>query len=488
MLWEWRRFLASGLLFLIAAVTHAAPPPAADINTNIEMTATNCLGDWVWDKVTFDQQTCRFWRAFDIDTPVVRATLRMTVDNGYRLYLDGREIGRGSDWRNVTIYDIKRLLHPGHHVLAVEAFNDRLQGGMILGLDMQMADGGVAQIVSDPQWRVVPLSVKNWEDRRYPSPEWGRVVVVGKAWQEPWSEWPRGVAVGPPLMPVVLAFWQTLWFQAVVLSLFMLALLVCGWLLAQLAVQSRAQRLLQLQRARIARDIHDDLGARLSQLVLMGELAQNELPEESATRGQINQICERARELGYAMDEIVWAVSSRRDTLRDFAAYVCKYAQLYLKTTSVRCRLDVELDLPPLPFDLAIRRNLLLAVKEAISNAAKHSGASELFLRIHRQGDGLWVMVEDNGCGFQVPLADPTRNGLYNMAQRMEEVGGRFVVDSAPGSGCRITFMLPLTSVRQGPRWLRKLFLGADKVSELDNLPAAVNRESEMNNPARHEN
>jgi signal transduction histidine kinase len=260
------------------------------------------------------------------------------------------------------------------------------------------------------------------------------------------------------------------------------------WLLTQLAVQSRAQRLLQLQRARIARDIHDDLGARLTQLVLLGELAQNELPAASTTRGQINQICERARELGYAMDEVVWAVSSRRDTLRDFAAYVCKYAQLYLKNTPVRCRLDVEMDLPPIPFDLAIRRNLLLAVKEAISNVARHSGATELQLRIHREAGGLRVIVEDNGRGFEVSQADPARNGLQNMAQRMAEVGGEFTLHSAPGAGSQVTFQLPLTNHRPGPRWLRKFFLGADQLSELDNLSAAANREAEINGIAHDEN
>src|ERR1019366_8730924 len=105
------------------------------------------------------------------------------------------------------------------------------------------------------------------------------------------------------------------------------------------------------------------------------------------------------------MDEVVWAINSRRDTLRDFATYVCKYAQAFLSSTTIRCRLDVEPELPEMVFDLPIRRNLFLAVKEALNNAAKHSRANELYLRIHRQGEGLQVIVEDNGKGIDLAQA-----------------------------------------------------------------------------------
>src|ERR1019366_10115638 len=92
----------------------------------------------------------------------------------------------------------------------------------------------------------------------------------------------------------------------------------------------------------------------------------------------------RAGRGGHGMDEVVWAVNARRDTSRDFANYVCKYAQVFLNSTPIRCRLDVEPDLPATVFDLPLRRNLFLAVKEALNNAAKHSEATELFLRIYR--------------------------------------------------------------------------------------------------------
>lgn len=247
-----------------------------------------------------------------------------------------------------------------------------------------------------------------------------------------------------PLQPIIVRFWQTGWFQLTLVSVCALAVLFCLWLLTQLGAQSKTQRFLQIERSRIARDIHDDLGARLTHLVLLGEVAQSELPADSGTRAQLDQICEKARDLSHAMDEVVWAVNSRRDTVRDFVTYVCKYAQFFLGSTPIRCRLDVESEIPATPFDLPVRRNLFLAVKEALNNVAKHSAASEVFLRIYRHNQKLTVVVEDNGQGFDPARADAARNGMSNMAQRMDEIGGICTVASQPGSGCRVEFTAPL--------------------------------------------
>lgn len=154
----------------------------------------------------------------------------------------------------------------------------------------------------------------------------------------------------------------------------------------------------------------------------------------------------------------MWAVNSRRDTLQDFVNYVCKHAQFFLKATPIRCRLDVEAEIPPVTFDLPVRRNLFLAVKEALNNAAKHSAADELYLRIWRHGQNLSVAIEDNGRGFDAAALSGERNGLGNMVQRMAEIGGQCRVESQPGSGCRIEFTVPLTVPLRArwPKWLRR--------------------------------
>ena len=454
-------------LFWCVAVTwlffvRATPGYAQDDDASKKQMADALahLKKWVWDGETHDKQTVRFWRSFTIppQTVISSATIYITVDNGYRLFLDGRELGQGSDWKTITEYRVESLLKPGDHVLAVEAFNERLAAGLIFALDIEAAGKPVVEVVSDESWKIISLDEGRWTTRREPPADWHSAVVVGKADDPPWKPWPYAVAVVPPLLPIKLFFWQEGWFQVFMLSLLVAAVLVCLRLLTQLTARRKSEQLLNLQRTRIARDIHDDLGVRLTQLVLLGELAQNELSPQSASHGQIKQICEQARDLGHAMDEVVWAVSSRRDTLRDFAAFVCKYTQWFCQNTEIRSRFDVEDGLPPTPFDLVIRRNLLLAVKEAINNAVKHSGANELFIRIHRNGDELLVEVDDNGRGFQVSEADWMRNGLTNMYERMEEAGGKFTIYSAPGSGCRIAFQAPLTMTRGRWRWLNRLW------------------------------
>jgi len=448
------------LLMLVAAM-FAPAIFGADISssgTNWIFDATNRLGQWIWETNTTDKQTCRFWKTFEIPRggKVASAILRITVDNGYSLFLDGREIGRGSDWKTVTKYDVSRLLNPGHHILGVEGFNDRLEAGLIFGLEIQLVDQQVIEIVSDDSWLVVPDEKPNWMTRKNALPNWHPAIVVGGINHHPWEVWPFGLTAEPALLPLVVHFWQTVWFQLSVLTLLLLAIGVCLWLKAQLSLQARSQKLLQAERIRIARDIHDDLGAQLTQLVLLGEVAQREQPDASPARTQFNQICRLARELSHGMDEVVWAVNARRDTLRDFANYVCKYAQVFLNPTTIRCRLDVEPELPATMFDLPVRRNLFLAVKEALNNAAKYSGAAELFLRIYRAGDKLVVTVEDDGRGFDPEQLGGERNGLTNMTQRMHEINGVCELFSQPGGGCRVVFTVPLENQPQR-RWLNWL-------------------------------
>jgi len=231
--------------------------------------------------------------------------------------------------------------------------------------------------------------------------------------------------------------------------------------MAQLALQHKEQRLLQKERARIAREIHDDIGARMTQLVLDGEEAQGELSDAASMQLRLDHICEEARGLLATMDEILWAVNPRRDTLRDFAAYVCKYAQKFLKPTKIQCLLEVEPAISAAAFSLPLRRSLFMAIKEALNNAVKYSEATEVRLKIQWQNQRLVVAVADNGKGFDPATAKPDRNGLTNMTQRMSEVGGGCLVTSQPGKGCRVEFSIPL---KQRRRWA--WIWNADQFSE----------------------
>jgi signal transduction histidine kinase len=146
------------------------------------------------------------------------------------------------------------------------------------------------------------------------------------------------------------------------------------------------------------------------------------------------------------MDEVIWVVNPRRDTVKDFAAFISEHAQEFLASTAIRCRQEVAEELPAIALDLPCRRNLLLAVKEAIRNAARHSGAGEVNLKVQVADGLLKVVVEDNGRGFSPAAAPGDRNGISNMQQRLADIGGDAILETAPGKGCRITFLLPLAS------------------------------------------
>jgi signal transduction histidine kinase len=405
------------------------------------------VGSWIWADRTFDQQICRFWRAFEVPRSAVvkHARLRMTADNSFILWIDGREIGRGGEWWTLSEYDVTSVIGPGPHVLAVEAFNDYLDAGVLLGLQVELADGQSLEVMSDAGWRLVPTPERGWEKRKHPGDRWPAAKVIAAFGQAPWRQNIAAIKIRtPPTPPPALQFWQTAWFQIAWLSVCGVIVAICLRLMGKLALQSKAQEILAGERARIARDIHDEVGAGLTQLVLLGEVNQSELPADAPSRRQFNEVSEKARGLLRAMNEVVWVVNSQRDTLRDFASYVSKYAQTFLQATPIRCRLDIGEEITAVPFDLAIRRNLFLAVKEALHNAVKHSGANELFLRIHRRAQGVVVVIEDNGKGFDPKAADPQGNGLSNMSQRTQSVGGACRITSRPGAGCQIEFTAPL--------------------------------------------
>ena len=450
--------IAGSALFLPDASAQWAGSMAATVATNTPEARAAALklgvGRWIWTTNFTDKQTCRFWYAFNLPaTNRVRSgVLRITADNLYRVYLDGRQIGEGANWKTLTDYDLVWLLTPGDHVLTVEGFNDGLEAGVLLGLNVEFVNGEKMQILSDSSWRVVPGHVRNWQRRVRPGNDWPAASEVGALGQRPWWLTPFSITTTPPLRPVELHFWQAGWFIVSVLAVCLVALGLSLYLMTQLVVRNRAQQMLERERVRIARDIHDDLGSRLTELLLLGEVSRREQLQDSHTLAQINQICDKARGLSHAMDEVVWAVNSRRDTLRDFVSYVCKHAQLYLQATPIRCRLDVEPEIPAVALDLPVRRNLFLAVKEALNNAAKHSEAGELFLRIHRRNQKLSVVVEDNGKGFDPATADAVRNGMTNMQERMNEVGGTCQVMSGLGSGCWVEFSVPM-NFKRPTRW-----------------------------------
>ena len=446
--------LGALLAFCVAmGVAISSQVAAADSNTDASTSGaglyidpTNGLGSWIWSSVVSDNQTVLLWKSFDIPpSPAIwRARLCMTADNEFTVFLDGRELGHGSEWRELFTFDLTHLLSPGRHVFAVKAFNSYYYAGMILGLEVDLTDGRHIQIKSDASWKVVPDGVKDWTTMTEAAPDWRPATVEAPLGGAPWWTRPENIDKMPTALPIRVALWQTGWFQAVLLAICLIAISTSFWLVARLALHRKERWMLQRERARIARDIHDDLGSKITQLVLHSELAQSELPEGQKLHSELDMICHDARDVLSALDEILWAVNPKRDGVHDFISFVCNYAEHFLKLTSIQCFLDVASDVPRSGLTLPLRRGLLMVTKEALNNVVKHSGAAELKLQIRCEHGRLILVLQDDGKGFNPMQADNKRNGLNNMTQRMAELEGTCVIWSQPGKGCKIEISAPL--------------------------------------------
>lgn len=210
--------------------------------------------------------------------------------------------------------------------------------------------------------------------------------------------------------------------------------------------QTERQRELEQERARIAQDLHDDLGATLTQIRFLSALESHDAQLPEATRSQMSQISEKSREMVTSLDEIVWAVNPANDLLPKLANYLCHFAEEFFRPTPIRCRIDADDTLPSALLTSEMRHDLYLVIREAMNNVAKHSQATEAWLRIHYQAPGqLCLAVEDNGRGFQPAAVKGAGNGLANMRRRMEKIGGRFECAPRPGGGscCRLFLPLP---------------------------------------------
>ena len=137
-------------------------------------------------------------------------------------------------------------------------------------------------------------------------------------------------------------------------------------------------------------------------------------------------------------------MNPKNDSPGHLATYLCHFAREFLEPTAIRCRLDVTPNLPEVTLTTEARHNVLLVVKEALNNAVKHSGATEIWLRLTVSDGVMSIEVSDNGRGFVVAAAPEGGNGLRNMAARMDEIGGQFVVRSARPEGTTVCLRLPL--------------------------------------------
>ena len=246
-------------------------------------------------------------------------------------------------------------------------------------------------------------------------------------------------------------FWQQWWFRTLWLLLFTATVVaivryVSFQRLHRKMKELEQQAAVERERSRIARDMHDEVGAKLTRLSLLSEMAGSPDQVPSTTRDNVREISETARETIRSFEEIVWAVNPRNDTLPDLVHYLCRYAEDYFEGYPVQCTFDLPPEIPPLTLPTEIRHQVFLAAKEALNNVLKHSRANHVRVHLKLGPNEFQIIIADDGCGFD-PASPPKRagggNGLENMRERMRVAGGRFECESTPGRGASIVFHIP---------------------------------------------
>lgn len=265
-----------------------------------------------------------------------------------------------------------------------------------------------------------------------------------------WRE--SGEGVNFVIMPF---FWQTWWFLGLsgVLMLGSVGL-ASGWLVRRRARRKlewlEHERAMDRERTRIARDIHDEVGANLTHISILGTLAARDDVPDDVSRAKCLEVAEVARETIRACSEIVWSVNPLNDTVENFVLHVARYAGEYLAPARIRCRTEAAEPLPEVTLAPACRHELFLVVKEALQNVVKHAQAKEVRLTVAVREGMLEVRVTDDGVGFDpaqvvAEAGSPHGNGLGNMQARMASVQGRCSIESRRGGrGTTVVLAMPL--------------------------------------------
>lgn len=228
------------------------------------------------------------------------------------------------------------------------------------------------------------------------------------------------------------------------------ALLAAGRERELAVVQSELQGQ-QKERLRISKEMHDDLGASLTAIGLLSEVVKNRMG--AATTPEVEKISSISADMVTAMNEIIWSLNTRNDSLNGLMAYTRSYASEFIDTTSLTLRTEVA----ELPGEISMRgvdrRNVFLTVKEALNNVVKHAQATQVILRMLPAANHLTIEVCDNGRGFMPNNRPSLRNGLGNMQNRMAESGGGCEILPSPTGTCvKITYPYPTVSTEKLPR------------------------------------
>ena len=232
-------------------------------------------------------------------------------------------------------------------------------------------------------------------------------------------------------------FWKTWWFYLVmsfVVLLFFYALYLY-----------RIRQFLKLQkvRNRIASDLHDDIGASLTNINMLSEISRKNLKQPLEAEKFLSRISEEVTTSSQALNDIIWNVNSRNDSMEETLSRMRRYAAELFDNSNTVCHLAMQETIAGKKLNMEQRRDLYLIYKESMNNILKHAAARNVWINIHRQNGNLHLKIKDDGKGFD-PSVITDRNGLKNIRFRTEKWKGTLSIITAPGKGTHIEMTIPL--------------------------------------------
>ncbi|MDP1676361.1 MAG: two-component regulator propeller domain-containing protein [Bacteroidota bacterium] len=245
---------------------------------------------------------------------------------------------------------------------------------------------------------------------------------------------------------IVIPFWMSMWFRIIGI-LAVIVIIVGSIRMYELGKTRRLievlehQQALELERSRISRDMHDEVGSSLTQIAVLSELAKR-----GDSQVHLEKISTTSRELIDNISQIIWAINPKNDKLENMTAYLREYISETFEMTNILCIISFPDELPTQSLTAEYRRNIFLTIKESVNNIVKYSLASEVHALLNIAGNELSFSISDNGIGFNTVATSRFGIGLLNMKKRIEEIGGVFTINSAVGEGTTITFRVPITT------------------------------------------
>jgi signal transduction histidine kinase len=280
---------------------------------------------------------------------------------------------------------------------------------------------------------------------RYTNLRPGTYTFLAKAanYDGVWSEEERW------LITVSTPWWLSVWFIG--LMVFFTGGSVIGvsrymsWLsYRKRLIELEKRELVNNERTRISRDLHDEIGANLTQIAILSELAQRELQQAPKTSQTVERVARVARENISTLSEIVWSLHPGNDTIEQVATYIQNYAESFFENTEIRTIFEIPESFPKAELASDVRHHLLMCVKESLNNVYKHSLATQVSVELSFNDQSVTFCIRDNGIGFDSNEVTSIGNGLHHIRHRLEPFGGKAAISAYPGQGCRIEFQLPI--------------------------------------------